>query len=101
MAGNYSLSPLVGFELRGKTVGIIGTGAIGAEACRIFKVRLAVCGPSGLSAAAVLAAAAAAVVGAANSQQPLSYVAMMLTSACMCAVLHATCCLYMLCRASG
>jgi phosphoglycerate dehydrogenase-like enzyme len=25
--------------MKGKTVGIIGTGAIGAEACRIFKVR--------------------------------------------------------------
>lgn len=35
--GNYSLSPLVGSELRGKTVGVMGTGAIGVEACRIFK----------------------------------------------------------------
>lgn len=37
MAGNYSLGPLVGMELRGKKVGIIGTGAIGTEAARIFK----------------------------------------------------------------
>lgn len=36
-AGNYSLTPLVGFELRGKTVGVLGTGAIGTEAARIFK----------------------------------------------------------------
>lgn len=37
-AGNYSLTPLVGTELRGKTVGVLGTGAIGTEAARIFKV---------------------------------------------------------------
>eukprot|EP00879_Flechtneria_rotunda_P015029 GHRR01015704.1.p1 GENE.GHRR01015704.1~~GHRR01015704.1.p1 ORF type:complete len:393 (+),score=96.93 GHRR01015704.1:684-1862(+) len=36
-AGNYSLSPLVGMELRGKKVGILGTGAIGTEAIRMFK----------------------------------------------------------------
>ena len=38
-AGDYTLSGLVGFELRSKTVGVLGTGAIGAAACRIFKVR--------------------------------------------------------------
>eukprot|EP00879_Flechtneria_rotunda_P013996 GHRR01014623.1.p1 GENE.GHRR01014623.1~~GHRR01014623.1.p1 ORF type:complete len:430 (+),score=91.56 GHRR01014623.1:107-1291(+) len=37
MAGNYSLSPLVGSEVKGKRVGVLGTGAIGAEAVRIFK----------------------------------------------------------------
>lgn len=35
--GNYSLSGLVGRQLGGKTVGVLGTGAIGAEACRLFK----------------------------------------------------------------
>ncbi len=39
LEGNYSLSGLVGFEMNKKVVGIIGTGAIGAEACRIMKVR--------------------------------------------------------------
>lgn len=34
--GNYSLSGLVGFEMRGKTVGVVGTGNIGREACRIL-----------------------------------------------------------------
>ena len=37
-AGDYTLSGLVGFELRCKTVGIVGTGAIGAAAARIFCV---------------------------------------------------------------
>lgn len=37
-AGDYTLSGLVGFELRCKTVGILGTGAIGAAAARIFCV---------------------------------------------------------------
>lgn len=36
-AGNYSLSGLVGRQMGGKTVGVLGTGAIGAEACRIFQ----------------------------------------------------------------
>lgn len=38
-AGNYSLTPLVGTELKGKVVGVLGTGAIGTEAARLFKVR--------------------------------------------------------------
>ncbi len=37
-AGDYTLSGLVGFELKSKTVGVLGTGAIGAAACRIFRV---------------------------------------------------------------
>ncbi|BDA47224.1 2-hydroxyacid dehydrogenase homolog [Coccomyxa sp. Obi] len=36
-AGDYTLSGLVGFELKSKTVGVLGTGAIGAAACRIFR----------------------------------------------------------------
>ncbi|EFJ43869.1 hypothetical protein VOLCADRAFT_65549, partial [Volvox carteri f. nagariensis] len=35
--GNYSLSGLVGFEMGRKVVGVIGTGAIGIQACRILK----------------------------------------------------------------
>ncbi|KAK9832600.1 hypothetical protein WJX81_002765 [Elliptochloris bilobata] len=35
--GDYSLSGLVGFELRTKVVGIVGTGAIGLAACQIFR----------------------------------------------------------------
>ena len=34
--GDYELSGLVGYELRGKTVGIVGTGGIGSAAARLF-----------------------------------------------------------------
>jgi D-lactate dehydrogenase len=34
--GNFSLDGLLGFDMHGKTVGIIGTGRIGAVACRIM-----------------------------------------------------------------
>ncbi len=34
---NFSLSGLVGFDIRGKTVGIIGTGKIGRVAAQIFR----------------------------------------------------------------
>lgn len=34
---NFSLDGLVGFDLHGKTVGIVGTGRIGQVACNIFK----------------------------------------------------------------
>ena len=34
---NFSLSGLVGFDLHGKTVGIVGTGKIGRIAARIFR----------------------------------------------------------------
>lgn len=35
--GNFSLTNLIGFNLHGKTVGVIGTGQIGAAFCRIMK----------------------------------------------------------------
>lgn len=35
--GNFSLNGLLGFDLAGKTVGVIGTGAIGAKVARIFQ----------------------------------------------------------------
>ena len=35
---DYSLSGLVGFELHGKTVGVVGTGAIGSALCAVLKV---------------------------------------------------------------
>jgi len=35
--GNFSLNGLIGFDLHGKTVGVIGTGTIGAAFCRVMK----------------------------------------------------------------
>lgn len=35
--GNFALDGLLGFDMRGKTVGVIGTGRIGQEVCRILK----------------------------------------------------------------
>lgn len=35
--GNFSLKNLIGFNLYGKTIGVIGTGQIGATFCRIMK----------------------------------------------------------------
>ena len=34
--GNFALNGLVGFDMHGKTVGVMGTGRIGAAACRIY-----------------------------------------------------------------
>ena len=42
---NYSLSGLVGCELKAKTVGVIGTGGIGSAACHILKVGGGCCRP--------------------------------------------------------
>ena len=36
--GNFTLSGLIGRELHRKTVGIVGTGAIGQAAAKIWKV---------------------------------------------------------------
>lgn len=35
--GNFSLNNLIGFNLHGKTVGVIGTGQIGATFCKIIQ----------------------------------------------------------------
>jgi len=35
--GNFSLNKLIGFNLHGKTVGVVGTGKIGATFCSIIK----------------------------------------------------------------
>ena len=52
-AGDYTLSGLVGFELRCKTVGILGTGAIGAAAARIFCVSPSAADLPGLCSASI------------------------------------------------
>lgn len=39
-AGNYTLSGLIGFELSGKTFGVVGTGKIGVALIKLLKVRL-------------------------------------------------------------
>ena len=36
--GNFSLKGFLGFDLYGKTVGVIGTGKIGQETAKIFKL---------------------------------------------------------------
>lgn len=41
-SGDYSLSGLEGFEVRCKTIGVMGTGAIGTAAASIFKVMMSV-----------------------------------------------------------
>jgi D-lactate dehydrogenase len=35
--GNFSLTNLIGFNIHGKTIGVIGTGQIGATFCKIMK----------------------------------------------------------------
>ncbi|MEM8856278.1 MAG: 2-hydroxyacid dehydrogenase [Pseudomonadota bacterium] len=35
--GNFALDGLIGFDMKGRTVGLVGTGAIGAAAAGIFK----------------------------------------------------------------
>lgn len=47
LQGNYTLSGLIGMELCRKTVGIIGTGSIGACAARIWHVSFVSCSPLG------------------------------------------------------
>ena len=47
--GNFRLAGLLGFDLHGKTTGVIGTGKIGREFCRImqgFGCRVLACDPS-------------------------------------------------------
>ena len=49
MESNFSLDGLVGFDMNGKTVGIVGTGKIGAVAAKIlhgFGCRLLACDPA-------------------------------------------------------
>jgi hypothetical protein len=36
--GNFTLSGLIGRQMHGQTVGVIGTGAIGTECIRILRV---------------------------------------------------------------
>lgn len=35
--GNFALDGLLGFDLHGRTVGVVGTGKIGAQVCRIMR----------------------------------------------------------------
>lgn len=47
--GNFALDGLLGFDLHGKTVGVVGTGRIGETFCRLlsgFGVRLLACDPA-------------------------------------------------------
>lgn len=37
-SGDYSLSGLEGWEVKSKTIGVLGTGAIGCAAVSMFKV---------------------------------------------------------------
>jgi D-lactate dehydrogenase len=46
--GNFSLDGLLGFDMHGKTVGVVGTGRIGAVVCHIlsgFGCRILACDP--------------------------------------------------------